>query len=248
MEYAVLLYDDETRWDTASEEEIVAVMAAHDRFAEVVVSEGGQVLDGAELQPTPTARSLRWTGGRAEAVDGPFAETVEQFGGLYVIEAPDLDQALAWCRELPHAVEVRPTVVHAGADAGGADAGGATAADAAAPPPLRVVALLYGDEAGWAQADEAARAVVYAQHGQFAQAANDLGATILGGRELAHSSTATSLHGGGDDREVTDGPYAETVEQLTGWYEVGAADLATIEELLRLLPGGTTEIRPVVIR
>jgi hypothetical protein len=82
-------------------------MEAHGRFAEQVVAQGGKILGGDALQPTATATSIRGD----VVTDGPFAETKEALGGFYLIEARDLDHALAIGKLCPApygGVEVRP--------------------------------------------------------------------------------------------------------------------------------------------
>ena len=82
-------------------------MQAHGRFAEQIVELGAKMLGGDALQPTPTATSIRGD----LVTDGPFAETKEALGGYYLIEAADLDQALAVAKLCPApfgGVEVQP--------------------------------------------------------------------------------------------------------------------------------------------
>lgn len=102
-QYLVLIYEDEAGWQaggTAAE----AGMAAHQEFGEKhkEVLRGGQA-----LQPTTTATTIR----DGVVTDGPFIETKEALGGYYLIEADDLDQALAVAKDVPApfgGVEVRP--------------------------------------------------------------------------------------------------------------------------------------------
>ena len=72
------------------------------------------VLSGEALHPADTSRSVKKRGGKVETMDGPFAETREQLGGYYLIEAPDMETALAFAAEIPAArygtVEVRPVL------------------------------------------------------------------------------------------------------------------------------------------
>ena len=106
--------------------------------------------------------------------------------------------------------------------------------------------LLPGDETAWEQASPEQRAAVYEQHGRFAQVLAERGHTIVGGAELTHSREARVVRGTLDDVSVTEGPYAETVEQLTGFYQVRTADLDDLFEVCGLLAGGTgVEVRPV---
>jgi len=113
-QYLFLLYDDESRWAAATDEEIAAEMARHGVFAEAVAAaEGAKILGGEALQSTQTASTLRRGSADEEPVltDGPFAETKEALGGYYLVEARDLDQALELAKVCPVSdggVEVRP--------------------------------------------------------------------------------------------------------------------------------------------
>ena len=73
--------------------------------------QSGVLVSGASLQPTSTATTVRQAGGVNSIVDGPFAETKEQFAGYYLIDVPDLDAALDWAKKVPAgdgSIEVRP--------------------------------------------------------------------------------------------------------------------------------------------
>lgn len=109
-QYLVLIYENESAYaDPGVWEE---VKKAHDRFAEQVGELGASIVGGNALQPTATATSVR-----ADVVtDGPFIESKEALGGYYLIEAADLDQALAVGKICPAqfgGVEVRPVAVFA---------------------------------------------------------------------------------------------------------------------------------------
>ncbi len=108
-QYMILIYEDEASYATATPEVMAEVMAAHDRFSAGVADLGAKLLGGEALQNTSTATSVRGT----EVTDGPFAETKEALGGFYLIDAPDLDTALAVARTVPArfgGVEVRPVM------------------------------------------------------------------------------------------------------------------------------------------
>jgi hypothetical protein len=105
-EYLILIYQPETAEDSTPEMWQQA-MEAHGRFAEQIVEHGAKMLGGNALQPTSTATSVRGD----IVTDGPFAETKEALGGYYLIEADDLDQALAVAKLCPApggGVELRP--------------------------------------------------------------------------------------------------------------------------------------------
>ena len=112
MKYMVLIYGDEG-WAGRQPE---AEQAAHlRRWAEhsQELQDAGVVRDGAALQPTATATTVRGAG-RPLVSDGPFAETKEQLGGYYVIEVDSRDEAVAWAKKCPAlvhgSVELRPVL------------------------------------------------------------------------------------------------------------------------------------------
>jgi hypothetical protein len=110
MEFALLIYGDEKAWDAADEDQRRETYAQHEKFMKML-QDRGAVRGGAELASTTQARTVRHRGDDLSVTDGPFAETAEQFGGLYLVEAPDMDTALHYAKQLPAAiVEVRPLV------------------------------------------------------------------------------------------------------------------------------------------
>jgi hypothetical protein len=110
VKYAVLIYQDERMWTEATAEQRAAYHAAHTAFDEAARSRA-TMLGGEALVGVAGATTLRHdAGGRRVVTDGPFAETAEQFGGFYLVEAPDLDTMTELCDLLPHryTLEVRP--------------------------------------------------------------------------------------------------------------------------------------------
>jgi hypothetical protein len=114
--YLILIYGDEARWDAESAQEREAKGAAHAEFVAAARDAGGTVAGG-ELEAASTATSLRaGPAGRPLVTDGPFLESKEVLGGFYVVEAADLDGALALAARLPEVavdhsgVEIRPLV------------------------------------------------------------------------------------------------------------------------------------------
>ena len=110
------------------------------------------------------------------------------------------------------------------------------------------VVLLPGDESAWANATEEQRSETYAKHGEFARLLGERGHKLTGGNELTHSSEATVVRNGDGGIVVTYGPYAETVEQLTGFYVVDTDDLDDLLQVVGVLAGaeGAIEVRPTV--
>jgi hypothetical protein len=108
-QYMILIYEDEAGYETAAPEVFGEVMQAHTDFAASVEQHGAKLLGGEALQSTGTATSIRGS----EVTDGPFVETKEVLGGFYLIDAPDLDTALAVGKLCPArfgGVEVRPVM------------------------------------------------------------------------------------------------------------------------------------------
>ena len=115
MQYALLIHEPETESypDGESGQASQDILAAHTAFGGEL-AQAGAMRGGAGLKPTATATTVRIDGGSRTVHDGPFAETREQLGGFYLIEAPDLDAAIAWAKKLPVAgrgsIEIRPVL------------------------------------------------------------------------------------------------------------------------------------------
>jgi hypothetical protein len=114
-EYVVLLPGDESVWENATEEHRSAQYAKHGEFARLLAERGHQVTGGAELTHSRNAKVIRPDNGRFTITEGPYAETVEQLTGFYVVESDDLDDLLEVCSVLAGAesvIEVRASVDH----------------------------------------------------------------------------------------------------------------------------------------
>ncbi len=114
MQYMCLIYDDEQVWQGMSEDERNIVFGEYGAFTQSIQKSGNMVA-GDALQPTSTATTVRIRNGETLLTDGPFAETKEQLGGYYLIEAKDADEALKIAERIPSAkygsIEVRPVMV-----------------------------------------------------------------------------------------------------------------------------------------
>lgn len=110
MKYMLLIYVDEQAWSEAERQD------CYDESTELAhqMKSAGQFLACAPLQSVSTATSLRVRNGKALVTDGPFAETREQLGGYFLVEANNLDEAIALAARIPGArkgtVEIRPVV------------------------------------------------------------------------------------------------------------------------------------------
>jgi hypothetical protein len=108
MKYAILVYETEKDF---SNRDSYAVKAAYSAYSQTL-TEAGIMLRGAELSPANTSKTLFSKNGQRIVHDGPYADTKEQLGGFFIIDVPDLDEALSWAARCPAAsnccVEVRP--------------------------------------------------------------------------------------------------------------------------------------------
>jgi hypothetical protein len=114
MKYLCLIYDDEKTWTTMSQADAQAMMGEYFAFTEGI-KQSGHHLAGEALKPVNTATTVRVRNGKMSTTDGPFAETKEQLGGFYMIEAKDLNEAIQIASRIPSAktgsIEVRPVEV-----------------------------------------------------------------------------------------------------------------------------------------
>jgi hypothetical protein len=110
-QYLMLIYEDESGWAGLDERSGGEMMAEYREFGE---RNAGAIVNGNALQGTDTATTVRRDGDDHVTTDGPFAETKEALGGYYLVEAADLDAAIAIAKEIPAhfgGVEVRPVRV-----------------------------------------------------------------------------------------------------------------------------------------
>ena len=110
MKYMLLVYSDEKVWSDGEREHCYAESL---QLVQQIRSDG-KYLDCSPLQPISMATSVRVRGGKRLVTDGPFAETKEQLGGYFLIDAEDLDDAIAIAARIPAArvgtIEIRPIV------------------------------------------------------------------------------------------------------------------------------------------
>ena len=111
MKYLCLIYSDETGWPKLPKAEADKWMGEFMDFSDSIKA-SGRYVGSNRLQPTSTATTVRIRDGKVSTTDGPFAETKEQLGGYYLIEARDLNEAISIASRIPGArigsVEVRP--------------------------------------------------------------------------------------------------------------------------------------------
>jgi len=111
MKYLCMIYSDENMWPKLSPSEAEQLMAEYTSYGAELKEKGHYVM-AQRLQPTHTATTVRTRDGKVTTTDGPFVETKEQFGGYYLIEAKDLNEAIQLASRCPGAkhgaIEVRP--------------------------------------------------------------------------------------------------------------------------------------------
>ena len=111
MQYLLMIYEDEAVQARMTDADRGALIQGYTAFT-AMLQEAGALIAGDALQGVETATTVRIRNGQVLHTDGPFAETKEQLGGYYLVEAPDLDTALGYAAQIPTSktgsIEVRP--------------------------------------------------------------------------------------------------------------------------------------------
>ena len=244
MRYLLAIYVDERVPEGRSAEESRRMLDEYDALSREWTDKG-VMLSGDGLDPSSTATTVRVRDGERLITDGPFAESKEQLGGFYVVECGGIDEAVDLAARIPAArwgcIEVRPVMNY---EAMGAEVP-AWRSDARAK---KYMLTLWGDESAWegASPEELQESMkLWAQYDREATAAG----VLLGGEGLEPSQTAQTVRVRAGERIVTDGPFAETKEQLGGFYLLDCKDLDHAIEWAAKVPvpeGEPIEIRPVM--
>jgi hypothetical protein len=245
MRYLALLGGDESTVPAPGTPERDAIHDGYVRFARLAAD---AILGGEALQPGATARTIRHGDGETGGVDatgdplvtaGPYAETTEVLGGFYVLEADDLDAAIALAREIPMAshgwVALRPLVMWQAPEAA-----------ATAAPGSRYLAVWYGKESPGDVPDTPEWDAGAAEHGRFAEAAGD---ALLAGGALHPIDTTTTVRVTDGELLVTDGPYSETAEVVGGFYLLTAPTPDEAVAVAATIPtnaGGAVQVHPIL--
>jgi hypothetical protein len=224
MQYLALLISQER--DLTPDQRATEV-AAYQSFH----AKAGSAIRGGDAL-LPAAAAVRIDGGpdAPTITDGPFAEAAEVAGGYYVFEAENLDDALAFARDIPGAkygaVEVRP--IYYPVDPDWARSDGQWLALLLEPPGS---ANLPGTPEWQAES---------ARHVEFAAAAGD---HVVSGAALHEAATATTVRVRDGEVLLTDGPFAEGAEIATGFYVLTAADRDEAVKLAAMIPAGAVQLR-----
>jgi hypothetical protein len=115
MQYLLLIYGEETRWSKMPSSERDKTLGEFGAFTQSI-AKSGHLRGGNELDVTAKATTVRVRDGKRQVTDGPFAETKEQLGGYYLVEAKDVEEAIGIAARIPSArwgsIEVRPIIPH----------------------------------------------------------------------------------------------------------------------------------------
>lgn len=243
MKYVLLIHESESS-RPADKEAGAAVVAEYREFSKAIHATGRSG-DSAPLEPITTATCVRVRDKKRSVSDGPFAETKEQLGGYYSIDAKDEAEAIEWGARIPGAktgsIEVRQ-VASMNMDSMDEKLG------TAATGTKDYIVLIYDREDEWASMAEARRNELFAAYGAFTRGIRSEG-QFVAGAPLVASKTARIVRVRDGKRTVTDGPFAETREQLGGYYRVRARDLDEAVAIAARVPSaeiGTIEVRPVM--
>jgi hypothetical protein len=245
MDYALLIHASEAKFATKSSDEQGALFAAYRDFTKALMGTG-KTKPGAALLSSTTATCLRVREGKTILTDGPFAETKEQLAGFYLFSTDDATEAAAWAAKIPDAdggsIEVRavPTFEMR------------TPYPEIAPKPASAtkeyMLLIYEAESRWTTVSDAERGALM---GGYFKASADMreAGVFIDGSALSSVKGARTVRVREGKRVVSDGPFAETKEQLGGYYRIWARDLDEAIAYAKKIPAaetGTIEIRPVM--
>lgn len=240
MKYMFLIYSPESAW---TPEEWTACTQKSGFICQELAAQG-KFLSAAPLHPVATATTVRVRNGERQVTTGPFAETIEQLGGYYIVELDNLDEAIALALRLPPVhkgtVEIRPI----------RETDNLPAEKLSSEPPdgmKQFMFLCYDDEQHWLNVGQEVHTAAIQQAVAITHQL-DLRGQFVSASPLHPSSSATSVSVRDGQRQITDGPFAETREVLGGYYLIFARDQAEARTFAAEHPGihvGAVEVREV---
>jgi hypothetical protein len=242
MHYVLMIHAAESRYATMTPARAEGVMQAYGQYSKDLWATG-RAGDCAALESSQSATTVQVRDGKRLVKDGPFAEVREQLGGYYTFEANSEEEAFAWAAKIPDAeggtIEVRPLVPS------GTDAGPGKAKEAKGQQ--EYLLLIYEAEARWATLSEAEASAIFAGYRAFGASIKASG-QFIAGAQLDATRSAKCVRNEGGTRQIKDGPFTETREQLGGYYRVFARNLDEAVDMACKIPAaemGTIEVRPV---
>ena len=248
MKYMLLIYSPENSWSPDEWQKCVETSMS---ICQEIAAKG-QLLSAAPLLPVATGGTVRVRDGQKLITTGPFAETIEQLGGYYIIDVDNLDEAIAIAGRLPPAakgtVEIRPLFKLDGLPTEKLSFESSTAESSAPATSLsKFMFLCYDDEDAWRQAGPAAHLAAMQEAVKLTHWLDQRG-RYLSASPLHPIATATSVRIRNGQRLVTDGPFAETREVLGGYYVILAENQTEALELAANHSGarvGAVEVREI---
>jgi hypothetical protein len=271
MKFVCLPHATEKDWEAFAKGEPEALVEEWFAYDAQLRKNGHWLAGGNALQSARSAKTLRWKDGKVIVTDGPFAETKELLGGFGLLEASDMEQAVELMSKHPAirlgVVEIRPVneeslqrqreweespkgrgVAAAAQGSPGAAQSTPGAAAGTAGKTERFACLGYLQEGSWDSIAPCEREAMMAEVIAFDGARRKSGHWISG-IGLRGAGTAKTLRSTSGKAVVTDGPYAETKEQLGGVVVNAIEDMYRAVELLSTHPalrmGVVIEIRPI---
>ena len=215
MQYLCLIYDDEKAWEKLPPAESAKVIGEFKDYTEAI-RKGGHYVGGNALAPTHTATTVRVRQGKVATTDGPFAETKEQLGGYYLLNARDLERGDP--ARGPHS---RRALRQRRSAAGDGDA---------VMRYMIIVKATKDSEAG-VLPPEHLLAEMCAYHGELAKAG-----VLVDGSGLQATSKGWRVRYRGAGRTVIDGPFAETKELIAGYTIINVKSRAEALEWTKKVP------------
>jgi len=253
MKFAFLGYSREQYWDAMSKPEQNAMIEDCFTYDSKLLKDGHLIGDGAALQPSRTAKTLRWHNGAVVVTDGPFAETKELLGGIGVLEARDMAHAVELMAKHPGlrygaTFEIRPIDEEALKRHANSLAAICNRAADVASPALKFAALGYINENGRGSMSKDEWEAMFQKCIAFDEARIQSG-QWQHGIALQSTRSARTLRAKAGQVIITDGPYAETKEQLGGIVVLAFRDwddaVATLSKHPALPFGVVMELRPL---
>jgi hypothetical protein len=236
MNYLVMLYDNEATMVAPGDPGWEAEMAAYGAFSELA---GPAIVGGEALLPSSTSRTIRVVGGQVAVTDGPFAETAEVLGGLYVLDVPTLDDAIELVRHIPATAtgcsEIRPIEMWMG--------------QSSTPVPegaVRYLATIHGTESAADVPGTDAWEAGAPAHRQFGMEGGD---AVAGGAAVHPTSTATTVRVRDGELSVSDGPYADPASAVIGGLYLLTAtpdDAVALAAKIPVPQDGAVDLRPIL--
>jgi hypothetical protein len=234
MKFLIMIITDEEAAGERSAAQVEAAVAQH-QAASQELREAGKAVSSHRLAFSPRAATIRLREGRPICVDGPFAETKEQLGGTYLIEADSMNDAIAWAKKLPlgerGAIEVRPA--RTGATWRGELRGRHS-----------FMVMFVADRQKPQSRDEVFRAIDSHYELSLELAAEG---KFVDSRALEPPSAAVTLRRRRGEHVLSDGPFAETKEFVAGYFVIACdSRQEALQWAERLMLGSEAcEVRPL---